>query len=332
MNTLRFSFALAFLVAVSWGLDPITANEAVQLVAFHDVKLENAQTRLTIQNGIPFYAVAGVDRGLAVEAVIDARAARVVELRKGGEVVYSFPGIVTVGHRGTVKFAPENTIAAFESAIELGADLLEMDVRQTSDGHLVIVHDQSVARTTDARGDVAGLTLEQIKALDAGSWFGDEYKGEKVPTFQEALAAIEGRALPDIDFKAGDPEKLVDAVRDAGLLGKVTLYCGDWEKLKAVLALDAGFIIRPTAPKGLPGLKEVITELNPPIVNIDWKYFSEELVRAIHLGGRKAFVNTMGDEDDAESMVRAIEAGADYIQTDHLDVLLPLLRQRGLHE
>ncbi len=332
MNTLRTSFALAILVAGAWGLDPITANEAVQLVAFHDVKLDNAQTRLTVQNGIPFYAVAGVDGGSTVEAVIDARAARVVELRKGGEVVYTFPGIVTVGHRGTVKFAPENTIAAFDSAIERGADLLEMDVRQTSDGHLVVMHDQSVARTTNQRGDVVGLTLEEIKALDAGSWFGDAFKGEKVPTFQEALAAIEGRVLPDIDFKAGDPEKLVDAVREAGLLGKVTLYCGDWEKLKAVLALDSGFIIRPTAPKGLPGLSELVAELNPPIVNIDWKYFSEELVRAIHLGGRKAFVNTMGDHDNAESMVRAIEAGADYIQTDHLDVLLPLLRQRALHK
>ncbi len=331
MKVLRI-ILIVFVAVSAWGLDPITANEAVQLVAFHDVKLENAQTRLTIQNGIPFYAVAGVDRGSPVEAVIDARAARVVELRKGGEVVYSFPGIVTVGHRGTVKFAPENTIAAFNSAIEHGADLLEMDVRQTSDGHLVIVHDQSVARTTDARGDVAGLTLDAIRALDAGSWFGDAFKGEKVPTFQEATAAIDGRALPDIDFKAGDPEKLVDAVRGAGLLGKVTLYCGDWEKLKAVLALDSGFMIRPTAPKGLPGLEEVIAELNPPIVNIDWKYFSEELVRAIHLGGRKVFVNTMGDRDNAESMVRAIEAGADYIQTDHLDVLLPLLRQRGLHE
>ncbi len=146
------------------------------------------------------------------------------------------------------------------------------------------------------------------------------------------MDAIKGRALPDIDFKAGDPEKVVEAVRKAGLLGKVTLYCGDWDKMKATLAIDPGFIIRPTAPKGLPGLQQVIAELDPPIVNIDWRYFSEELVREIHLDGRKAFVNTMGDKDNAESLTRAIEAGADYIQTDQLDVLLPLLRERGLHK
>jgi len=318
--------------ATAWGLDPITTNEAVHLLALQGFPLNAAETRLTAQDGVPYYSVAGMVKGAPVEAVIDARAARVLEIRKSGEMVYTFPGVVTVGHRGTVKFAPENTIAAFNNAIEHGADLLEMDVRQTSDGHLVVMHDRSVARTTDRRGDVALLTLEEIKALDAGSWFGEEFKGEKVPTFEEALAAIEGRALPDIDFKAGDPEKLVDIVRGAGLLGKVTLYCGDWDTMKAVLALDPGFIIRPTAPKGLPGLEKVIEELDPAIVNIDWKYFTEELVRKIHLDGRKAFVNTMGDRDAAESMIRAIEAGADYIQTDHLDVLLPLLRERGLHK
>lgn len=332
MHAFRSLLLLAFALPVALGLDPITSNEAMQLLQLQGIELPAAQTRLVVQNGIPFYLVVGNSKGTTIEAAIDARAARVVEVRKGREAVYTFPGIVTVGHRGTVKFAPENTLAAFKSAIDHGADLLEMDVRQTSDGHLVIMHDQSVARTTGERGDVAGLTLEQIKSMDAGSSFGANFKGESVPTFEESLAAIQGRALPDIDFKAGDPEKLVSAVRDAGLLGKVTLYCGDWEKLKAVLALDPGFIIRPTAPNGLPGLKDVVSALDPPIVNIDWKYFSEELVRAVHLDGRNAFVNTMGDHDDAESMVRAIEAGADFIQSDHLDVLLPLLRQRGLHK
>jgi glycerophosphoryl diester phosphodiesterase len=332
MHAILRATAVLCLVLPAWGLDPITSNDAVRLLALQDFPIASAETRLIVRDGVPYYTVAGMHKGISVEAAIDARAARVLQIRKNGEAVYTFPGVLAVGHRGTVKFAPENTIAAFNKAIDHGADLLEMDVRQTSDGHLVVIHDQSVARTTDQRGDVAGLTLEEIKALDAGSWFGEEFSRERVPTFSEALAAIEGRAVPDIDFKAGDPEKLVDAVREAGLLGKVTLYCGDWQTLKAVLALDSGFIIRPTAPKGLPGLSDVLTELDPPIVNIDWKYFSEELIRAIHLSGRKAFVNTMGDHDNAASMVRAIDAGADYLQTDHLDVLLPLLRQRGLHK
>jgi glycerophosphoryl diester phosphodiesterase len=332
MRAILRTTAVLFYVLPAWGLDPITTNDAVRLLALQGFPIANAETRLVVRDAVPYYTVAGMLKGASVEAAIDARAARVLQIRNNGEAVYTFSGVLTVGHRGTVKFAPENTIAASNAAIEHGADLLEMDVRQTSDGHLVVIHDQSVARTTDQRGEVAGLTLAEIKSLDAGAWFGDAFKGEKVPTFQEALAAIEGRALPDIDFKAGDPEKLVDAVREAGLLGKVTLYCGDWEKLKAILAIDSGFTIRPTASKGLPGLHEVVSELDPPIVNIDWKNFSEELIRAIHLDGRKAFVNTMGDDDNAESMVRAIEAGADYIQTDHLDVLMPLLRERGLHK
>jgi len=332
MHAILRTTAVLFLVLQAWGLDPVTSNDAVRLLALQGFPIASAETRLVIHDGVPYYTVAGMHKGASVEAAIDARAARVLQIRKNGEAVYTFPGVLAVGHRGTVKFAPENTIAAFNAAIDHGADLLEMDIRQTSDGHLVVIHDQSVARTTGHRGEVAGLTLAEIKSLDAGSWFGDAFKGETVPTFQEALAAIDGRAVPDIDFKAGDPEKLVDAVREAGLLGEVTLYCGDWEKLKAVLAIDPGFTIRPTAPKGLPGLHEVATELNQPIVNIDWKYYSEELIREIHLDGRKAFVNTMGDHDNAENMIRAIEAGADYIQTDHLDVLLPMLRERGVHE
>lgn len=332
MRPIARQLSVLLFAAAAWSLDPITTNEAVQLLAHQGYPLNNAETRLTVQNGAPYYTVSGVVKGAPVEAAIDVRAARVLEVRKGGETVYSFPGVMAVGHRGTVKFAPENTIAAFNAAIERGADLLEMDIRQTSDGHLVVIHDQSVARTTDRRGDVAGLSLEQIKSLDAGSWFGEEFMGEKIPTFEEALAAIKDRALPDIDFKYGDPKKLVDAVSAAGLIGKVTLFCGDWDLMKAVLAIDKGFMIRPTAPKGLPGLEDLVAELDPPIVNIDWKYFSEELVRTIHLDGRKAFVNTMGKDDNAASMARAIEAGADYIQTDHLDLLLPLLRERALHE
>src|SRR5262249_841934 len=85
--------------------------------------------------------------------------------------------ILVVGHRGTRVHAPENTIPAFLKAIELGADLLEMDVRETRDGVLVIMHDADVARTTDGSGAVSGHTLAELKQLDAGSWFGPEWRG-----------------------------------------------------------------------------------------------------------------------------------------------------------
>jgi len=285
---------------------------------------------MVVRSGIAF--IDAKSEGGSIKALVNLDTARVMSVKTDDKETYVFPGVVAVGHRGTVKFAPENTIAAFNKAIELGVNLLEMDVRETKDGQLVIMHDMNIGRTTTGRGDVAELTLAEIQQHDAGSKFDPQFAGEKAPTFAAVLEAIKGRALPDIDFKAGDPQKVIDAVRAAGLIGKCTLYCGDWAKLHKTLELEKGFIIRPTASKGIEGLEKVITEFDPPIVNIDWVDFSEEFVRAIHLRGKLAFVNTMGKSDGKESIQRAIKAGADYIQSDQLDLLVPMLRERGLHK
>jgi glycerophosphoryl diester phosphodiesterase len=313
-------------------LPPITDSQAVSLVEFKTGKLSDVRVEPYGGQIQPPVRVNAKNANGPIEAFVDTKASRVLSVTQGSKDIYTFPGVVAAGHRGTVKFAPENTIAAFNKAIELGADLLEMDVRETKDGKLVIMHDGNIARTTTGRGDVALMTLDEIRQFDAGSKFGPEFAGEKVPTFAEVLDAIKGRALPDIDFKAGDPQKVIDAVRAAGLIGKVTLYCGDWAKLHKTLDLEKGFFIRPTAPKGLDGLETVLKEFDPPIVNMDWAFFSEAFVREVHLKGKLAFVNTMGKTDGEESIARAIDAGADYIQTDHLDVLLPLLRARQLHK
>ncbi|NUM55573.1 MAG: glycerophosphodiester phosphodiesterase family protein [Candidatus Hydrogenedentes bacterium] len=320
---------LCIVLACSAGpLPPLSNSDAIALVEFKSGALAGAR----VETSQSQYTVTGNAPDGAISAQIDPVAARVLSISQAGKETYTFPGVIAVGHRGTVKFAPENTIAAFNKAIEIGVDLLEMDVRETKDGKLVIMHDISIARTTTGRGNVAEMTLDEIRSFDAGSKFGAKFSGEKAPTFAEALEAIKGRALPDIDFKAGDPRKVIDAVRAAGLVGKCTLYCGDWARLHDTLELEKGFVIRPTSPKGIDGLEKVIQEFDPPIINIDWANFSEEFIRAIHLKGKLAFVNTMGKTDGRESIVRAIDAGADYIQSDEIDVLIHVLREKGLHK
>ncbi len=323
--------ATAYPCAAEPGAGDITPVEAVHLVENHLRGLATTEVLPSELDGRPTYIVKGKLGADVYEATVDARVARVLSIERNGESFYKWEGIVVVGHRGTVKFAPENTIAAFEKAIELGADLLEMDVRETKDGHLVLMHDATVNRTTDGRGAVAAMTLAEIKRLDAGSWFSADFKGERVPTLKEALAAIRGRALPDIDFKAGTPEKLVNTLREEGPPGEVTLYCGSWKLMRATLDISRDFLARPTVPTGRIGLPRLVQELNPPIVNMDWPQFSEPLVRDVHLAGKKAFVNTMGPNDTEFGMIRAIEAGVDYLQSDHLDILMRLLRSRGLH-
>ncbi len=309
----------------------ISPLEAAHLVEAQVKDLTVTAIRSGVEQAIPIYYVEGRTGGDGYLGIVDARVARTLRILRNGVEQYRWPGVLAVGHRGTVRFAPENTAAAFRKAVELGVDLIEMDVRETRDGHLIIMHDVTVDRTTNGKGRVADLTLEEIKRLDAGAWFGPQFAGERVPTLEEALAAIEGRALPDIDFKAGSPEKLVAVLARRQLLGKVTLYCGDWDLLRRTLAVSPNFLIRPTAPRGLTGLPVLMQTFHPPVVNMDWPEFSERLMVETHLAGARAFVNTLGPNDTEFGLLRAIEAGADFIQSDRPDLLLPLLRARGLH-
>ncbi len=98
-----------------------------------------------------------------------------------------------VGHRGACAVAPENTMASFQRAWEEGADVVELDVRRSADGHVVVIHDATVDRTTDGHGPVAELTLQELKRLDAGRWFDPAFVGESIPTLAEVLAWARGR-------------------------------------------------------------------------------------------------------------------------------------------
>lgn len=235
--------------------------------------------------------------------------------------------IKIVAHRGASKFAPENTIAAFLKAAEMGADYAEMDVRQTRDGHFIIMHDAAVNRTTDGTGDVSTMTLEQIKKLDAGSHFSPDFAGEKVPTLREALKAIKGKILPDIDYKAGDLKELVKVLDEEGYLtdGNVTFH-GSRDEVKAVSELTTKLLVRPSSFDGARGFPELVKKVNPPIVNIGKAAFSDYYIKLIHHEKKLAFVNALRRADKKKFMQRAIDAGADFIQADNLDVLVPLVK------
>lgn len=137
-----------------------------------------------------------------------------------------------IGHMGSCADRPPNTLAGVRRAAEAGAHAAEVDVRTTRDGVLVCLHDATVDRTTDGKGVVADLTLADIKKLDAGAKFAAKFKGERVPTLREVLAAAKGKVGVMIDLKEvgedyakkiaaevrghGEPKRLVLGVRSAG--------------------------------------------------------------------------------------------------------------------
>jgi glycerophosphoryl diester phosphodiesterase len=111
---------------------------------------------------------------------------------------------IIIAHRGASKHAPENTIAAFRKALELGAEGIELDVHLSADGHLVVIHDEKVDRTSNGNGWVKEKTLEELKALDFGSWFTQEFKGEAIPTLDEALELLQPwTGIINIEIKGG---------------------------------------------------------------------------------------------------------------------------------
>jgi len=113
---------------------------------------------------------------------------------------------LVIAHRGASSSAPENTRAAFDRALALGARHIELDVHATADGHVVVIHDAVVDRTTDGTGAVSSYTLAGLKSLDAGSWFGAAFAGECIPTLEEVLARYGGRAHLHIEIKGNAPD------------------------------------------------------------------------------------------------------------------------------
>jgi glycerophosphoryl diester phosphodiesterase len=144
-----------------------------------------------------------------------------------------------VAHRGASAECPENTLVAFRRALELGAEMIECDLQLTSDGHVVIIHDWTVDRTTSGKGNVRDLPLEQIRQLDAGRWRDARFAGERVPTLEETLDLVLPRAQLNLELKSqADDSRLalaaVAAVSQHRALDRVIFSSFDMALLEEV--------------------------------------------------------------------------------------------------
>ena len=127
---------------------------------------------------------------------MSAKFASIQEAMASGETL-------VMAHRGAMASAPMNTMAAFELALEQGADGIELDVQRSSDGHAVILHDFSVDATTDGSGAVAEKSLSELQELDAGSWFSSDFAGEGIPALGQVFASLGDRTLFNVEIKSG---------------------------------------------------------------------------------------------------------------------------------
>src|SRR4030081_264868 len=148
------------------------------------------------------------------------------------------------GHRGNPDEFPENTLASFRSAIELGVDVIELDVHRSEDGGLPVIHDHLLDRTTDGSGLVRDQTMAELKRLDAGSWKDPRFKGERIPSLDEVLAVAKGQVGVAIEIKnlplpyAGIEDAVVRTVKDAGMINDVVVISFDHEPGKRLRELE----------------------------------------------------------------------------------------------
>lgn len=231
--------------------------------------------------------------------------------------------VLVAAHRGAGSFAPENTLAAFCVAVELGADYIEIDVRKTQDNVNVILHDSTLDRTTDGKGLVGEWNLEDLQALTAGpQWSSDRFGKQRIPTLEQTCRIVrqwnekfDRSAQFYVDCKDPDIPSLLETLKRYQFLEKAVFYGSD-ERLLEIRAICPEARIMP-ALRDPDRLDERIETIRPYALDVPWKSLSPTLIENAHAQGVKIFSDAPGHVP-IESLRETIYHGIDLIQTDHL--------------
>jgi len=229
-----------------------------------------------------------------------------------------------IGHRGAAGLAPENTMAAFEKAVALGCDGVEFDVQRTSDGHLVIFHDEDLKRTTNLDGMMRHIDLETLQKADSGSWFAEEFINTKVPTVRELFDFMRGNGLLlFIELKdpfryVGIEQQVIDLIREYKFEDRVQIRSFHHDALHTVYELAPELAISELWFHKVPDASEVTYKT----LNLLQSYCTSGVILDAHQRGQKITAWTVNDADIAQTL---IAAGIDGMTTDYPDRIIPLV-------
>ena len=237
---------------------------------------------------------------------------------------------VVIAHRGDKAHTPENTLSAFKMAARNGADAIEFDVKLTADGQPIIMHDPTVDRTTNGKGKISQLTLAQVHALDAGTWFSEEFRGEHIPTLEEVFETVGKDLYINIELTNyftpfdGLVPKVVELVKKHNLQDRILFSSFLAQNLHITRAL------LPDVPRGLLTMRGNLGSVGR---RFTWRgdyfalhpYFTDTtpgLIQRVQAAGKRVHVWTVNGEDDQKRM---IGLGVDAIITDDPRLTLRLL-------
>jgi len=245
-----------------------------------------------------------------------------------------------IAHRGASAYFPENTLAAFHGAIDLKADMVELDVQMTADGEIVVFHDEIISRCTNGKGCIADYTLVQLKKLDAGSWFSKEFQKEKIPTLAETLELCRDKIAVNIEIKTeavsddvsgGIEEKCLAQVHSAGMEDHVVFSSFDPRALLHLKQIDhtapiAVLYERNYHGSGLPS--QILANYAADAFNCSLEELSAKWLSDLRINMIPVNVYTINDKNN---MMKLLDHNISGIFTNHPDLLRKTLKDfRGM--
>ncbi len=245
--------------------------------------------------------------------------------------------ILVAAHRSGHNGHPENSLSALKHAIEIGVDIAELDVKVTKDSVVVLMHDGSIDRTTNGKGNAENFTLAELKKFRLRMPDGT-LTDETIPTFEDFLNLAKGHIMVDIDIKTSNLKPVVDVVKKTKTQAQVFYFDDDYESLEKVRSLDARSMFMPRA-HSYHETDSALIRFSPQVIHIDETFYTFEVTRLINSKNARVWINALGDPDKKirkgaidEAITSLLMKNANIIQTDEPKKILAYLRSIGLHD
>ncbi len=256
---------------------------------------------------------------------------KIVAAFHDGKSDYVMVAAHRAGHNGFV----ENSVSAIKHAIEIGVDIIELDVKVTTDSVVVLNHDGKIDRTTNGTGNPESYTWAELQQFRLEMPDGT-LTNERLATFEEALLLAKGKAFIDIDIKTGNLKPVVDAIKKTGTQNQVFFFDNDYNALKEVLTLLPEAILMPRA-YSYEMADSALRVFSPEVVHIDESFYTPELTKILKQKDARIWINALGEPDDLISkgqhelaLQNLLKHGANIIQTDEPEKLIEILKEKGL--
>lgn len=245
--------------------------------------------------------------------------------------------VMVAAHRAAHKIHPENSLPAIQRAIDLGVDIIELDVKVSTDGIPFLMHDGTINRTTNGTGDGEDYSMEELKQFRLKNGDGT-LSNKTIPTFEEALNITRGKAMVDIDIKTSHVKQINDVVQKTKTVKQVFYFDNDYDGLKEVRAMESKSIFMPRA-YSYEMADSALNVFSPAVVHIDPSFYTNEVTTLIRNNGARIWINSLGDSDQRirdgkidEAMNELLKFNANVIQTDEPEKIIQYLTTKGLRE